>query len=205
MADRNPALRPSRALFDVTSVRTKAVESALERVPLERIELAPNARREIDPEGIDRLAEMLCRTGQLIPLIGHRPSVDGPVVVYAGQRRYLAARRSHELVGSKGFEGLRPVRSLIVLLLDHEPTPEEVRKIQAQEHAREELSVTDQQQQFADCWQARAGLDDDERIAAVCADLGYGAKKAWNLRRQLTLPEQIRTRVAERPPTGKSR
>jgi hypothetical protein len=33
----------------------------------------------------------------------------------------------------------------------------------------------------------------------VCADLGISAKRAHNLRRQLTLPEQIRARVAERP------
>ena len=38
-----------------------------------------------------------------------------------------------------------------------------------------------------------------DRIAAVCADLGIGAVKAHNLRRQLTLPEPIRARVAERP------
>jgi hypothetical protein len=36
-------------------------------------------------------------------------------------------------------------------------------------------------------------------MAAVCADLGISARKAYNLRRQLTLPEQIRARVAERP------
>ncbi len=35
--------------------------------------------------------------------------------------------------------------------------------------------------------------------SAVCADLGISARKAHNLRRQLTLPEEIRTRVAERP------
>ena len=38
-----------------------------------------------------------------------------------------------------------------------------------------------------------------DRIAAVCADLGISPKKAHNLRRQLTLPEAIRARVAERP------
>ena len=41
-----------------------------------------------------------------------------------------------------------------MLLLDHEPTPDEVR-IQAQANQREELSLLDQQQQFADSWQAR--------------------------------------------------
>ena len=33
----------------------------------------------------------------------------------------------------------------------------------------------------------------------MCADLGISAKRAHNLRRQLTLPDEIRTRVAERP------
>ncbi len=143
---------------------------------------------------------MLARTGQLVPCIGHRPGEHEPVVLYDGQRRYLAATKSHELCGTEGYEGLEPVRSLIVLLLDHAPSPEEVRRIQSQvNNAREDLSLVDQQEQFRDCWQARAGLDDEDRLAAVCADLGIGARKAQNLRRQLTLPEEIRTRVAERP------
>ena len=98
------------------------------------------------------------------------------------------------------MEGLvEPIRSLIVLLLDHAPTNEEIRRIQAHCQQREELTLSDQQQQFEDCWQARAGLREADRIAAVCNDLGISPKRAHNLRRQLTLPEQIRTRVAERP------
>ena len=140
------------------------------------------------------------RTGQLIPCIGHRPDPDQPtVLLYDGQRRLLAAKASHELAGTDGFEALAPVRTLIVLLLDHEPTPDEIRRIQAQANQREELGLVDQQQQFADCWHARAGLPEDERILAVCADLGITPKRAHNLRRQLTLPEPIRERVAERP------
>ena len=143
---------------------------------------------------------MLCRTGQLVPCIGHRCDEPEPVVLYDGQRRYLAATKSHELCGTAGYEGLEPVTSLIVLLLDHAPSPEEVRRIQSQvNNAREDLTLVDQQEQLRDCWQARAGLDDDDRLAAVGADLGIGARKAQNLRRQLTLPEEIRTRVAERP------
>ena len=68
----NPALLPSPALFDVTSVARKGVEGHIVRASLEEIELAPNARREISPDGIERLAGMLCRTGQLVPCIGHR-------------------------------------------------------------------------------------------------------------------------------------
>ena len=140
------------------------------------------------------------RTGQLIPCIGHRPDPKEPtVLLYDGQRRLLAAKASHELSGTEGFEGLAPVRTLIVLLLDHTPTPDEIRRIQAQANQREELSLLDQQQQFADCWHARAGLPDDDRVLAVCADLGISPKRAHNLRRQLTLPEPIRERVAERP------
>ena len=86
-----------------------------------------------------------------------------------------------------------------MLLLDHDPTPDEIRRVQAQANQREELTLADQQRQFADCWQARAGLDDDDRITAVCADLGINPKRAHNLRRQLTLPDAIRERVAERP------
>ena len=195
----NPALLPSPALFDVTKVAKDTREGRIVRVELQQIELAPNARRNVSPDGIDRLAAMLARTGQLVPCIGHRPSRTGPVILYAGQRRLLAARRSHELCGNEGFEGLEPVRSLIVLLLPHAPSPDEIRRIQAQENAREELSLVDQQEQFRDCWEARTGLGEEERIAAVCADLGISARKAHNLQRQLTLPEQIRTRVAERP------
>ena len=86
-----------------------------------------------------------------------------------------------------------------MLLLDHTPTPDEIRRIQAQANQREELSLLHQQQQFADCWHARGGLADDDRVLAVCADLGITPKRAHNLRRQLTLPEPIRERVAERP------
>jgi hypothetical protein len=124
---------------------------------------------------------------------------DGRVMLYAGQRRLLAARASHELAGSPDFEGLAPVTSLIVLLLDHEPGDDEIRRIQAQENAREPLSLRDQQEQFRDCWKARAGLPDADRIAVVCADLGITTGKGHSLRRQLALPDTIRERIAERP------
>ena len=188
-------------LFDLSTRENEQLAARVERVALEHIELAANPRREIGEEGIDRLAKMLCSSGQLVPCIGWRPDPNEPrVLLYDGQRRYLAAQASHGLAGSEYMEGLaEPVRSLIVLLLDHTPTKEEVRRIQAHCQQREELTLSDQQQQFEDCWQARAGLRKADRIAAVCADLGISPKRAHNLRRQLTLPEQIRTRVAERP------
>ena len=196
----NPALLPNPALFDVTTVAKAPVEGSIERVELEALELAPNARREISREGIERLAGMLMRTGQLVPCIGHRPDPAQPrTVIYDGQRRLLAAKASGELAGADGHEGLAPVQSLVVLLLDHEPSADEIRRIQAQANQRECLSLVDQQEQLRDCWEARAGLPEPDRIAAVCADLGISPKRAHNLRRQLALPDPIRARVAERP------
>jgi hypothetical protein len=185
---------PAPALFDVTTGMPADPAGTLVRVALDEVELAPNARREIAQESIERLARMLMTVGQLVPCIGHRPAGE-KVTLYAGQRRLLAARLSHTLTG----DGQRPVRSLIVLLLDHVPSEDEIRRIQAQENQREDLTLSDQQAQFADCWAARAGLPEADRIAAVCSDLGLAAVKAHNLRRQLTLPAPIRARVAERP------
>jgi hypothetical protein len=196
----NPALLPCPALFDVTTVAKTPPDARIERVALDALELAPNARREISPEGIERLAGMLMRTGQLVPYIGHRPDLGHPLtVIYDGQRRLLAAIASAKLAGAEGYEGLAPVQSLIVLLVDHEPGADEIRRMQAQANQRESLSLVDQQEQLRDCWEARVGLPELDRIAAVCADLGISPKRAHNLRRQLALPDPIRTRVAERP------
>jgi hypothetical protein len=194
-------LDPAPVLFDVSTIPGGDLSVKIERVALEHIELAENPRRQIGEASINRLAKMLCSTGQLVPCIGWRPDPGrADVLLYDGQRRYLAAQASHGLAGSEYMEGLaEPVRSLIVLLLDHAPSAEEIRRIQAHCQQREELSLTDQQEQFEDCWQARAGLMEPDRIAAVCADLGISTKRAHNLRRQLTLPEEIRVRVAERP------
>jgi len=189
----------------VSSVPTTTTAAArdvgtLARVELEHLELAPNKRRDIDPESIRTLAAMLGRTGQLVPCIGYRPDPDDPkVVLCAGQRRLLAARASHTLTGTPGFDGLAPIHSLVVLPLDHAPGEHEVRRVQAQENAREPLSLRDQQEQFRDCWQARAGLPETDRMAVVCADVGISAGKGHSLRRQLALPDAIRERVAERP------
>ena len=195
------ALDAAPVLFDVSTMAGDELAVTIERVELEHIELAANPRREIGDEGLNRLAKMLCSSGQLVPCIGWRPDPDAPkVLLYDGQRRYLAAQASHGLAGSEYMQGLdEPIRSLIVLLLDHAPSPEEIRRLQAHCQQREDLSLTDQQQQFADCWQARAGLPEADRVAAVCADLGISPGRAHNLLRQLVLPEQIRRRVAERP------
>ena len=196
----NPALQPCPALFDVTTVAKAPVEGRIDRIELSALELASNARREMSREGIERLAGMLMRTGQLVPCIGRRPDPSQPrTVIYDGQRRLLAAQASAQLAGTEGYEDLTPVQSLIVPLLDHEPGADEIRRIQAQANQRESLSLVDQQEQLRDCWEARAGLLEPDRIAAVCADLGISPKRAHNLRRQLALPDPIRTRVAERP------
>src|SRR4051794_14147018 len=197
------ALLPNPALFDVTAIAAQRVGGTLERIELEHLELAPNKRRDIAPESIQTLAAMLARTGQLVPCIGYRPDPGDPkVVLCAGQRRLLAARASPPLAGTPGFEGLAPVRSLVVLLLDHAPGDDQVRRIQAQENAREPLSLRDQQEQFRDCWQARIGLPDADRMAVVFADLGISAGKGHSPRRQPAPPAPIRERVAERPADG---
>lgn len=189
--------QPAR-MFDVTASQGALPKIAVEMVPLEQLELAPNPRRDIDPEGIRQLSVMLSRNGQAIPCIGRRTSKK-KVVIYDGQRRKLAAEMSHTLAGTDGYEDLRPVVGLTVLLLDHEPAPGEVRRLQAQAQARADLSQRDKQDQFADCWTERAGLPDNDRIAMVCVDMGIKPKEAHNLRRQLALPDPIRERVAQRP------
>ncbi|MGH8735048.1 MAG: ParB/RepB/Spo0J family partition protein, partial [Burkholderiales bacterium] len=167
-------------------------------MPLDQLELAVNPRRQMSAEGLERLAAMMMRFGQLIPAIGRSVAPDR-VLLYAGQRRLRAAQLSTELAGTEGYEGLTPIVCLIVLLVDYEPSEADIRRIQAQENQREDLTMADQQEQFRDCWQDRAGLPEADRVALVCADLGISPKKAHNLRRCLTLPDQIRGRVAERP------
>src|SRR3954453_10513359 len=120
-----PALIPAPALFDVTAVTATGIDGTLARVPLGELELGENPRKTISPEGIERLAGMLMRLGQLAPCLGWRPAPGEPVRVYDGQRGLVAARASESLAGGAGFEGLAPVRSLVVLLLDHEPGREE--------------------------------------------------------------------------------
>ena len=65
------ALLPSPALFDVTTIAAKDVEGTIERVALDQLELAPNARRDISQDGIERLAAMLLPHRATGPL--HRP------------------------------------------------------------------------------------------------------------------------------------
>lgn len=186
------------AIFDVGKLTRRSVEGVVERVPLGQLELAVNPRKEMSAEGLERLAGMMMRWGQFVPAIGRRVA-DRKVLLYAGQRRLRAAQLSSDLAGTEGHEGLRPLACLIVLLLDYEPTEADIRRIQAQENQREDLTIADQQEQFRDCWEDRAGASEAERIALVCADLGISPKKAHNLRRCLTLPEDVRGRVAERP------
>ena len=56
MPNPNPALLPSPALFDVTTVPQAAVEGTIERVALDHLELAPNPRRQISQDSIASLA-----------------------------------------------------------------------------------------------------------------------------------------------------
>ena len=96
-----------------TSPRIAPADPAgtLVRVALDELELAPNARREIAPEGIERLARMLMTHGPARAL--HRPPPRRPdrSSLYAGQRRLLAARASHELAGDGLHAGAQPDRA----------------------------------------------------------------------------------------------
>lgn len=188
------------SLFDVTEFDSRVIdEGVIQRVPLDEIELAPNPRKDMTPDGIERLAKMMMRSGQLVPCIGRRNDETDRVLLYDGQRRFVSAKASQGLASTDGYEGLRPLASLIVLLLDHEPTPDELRRIQAQANAREELSRHDQQEQFRDCWEARTGISEDDRMVLVCEDLGISPKLGHSLRRELNLPEEIRQRVSVAP------
>ena len=108
MPNPNPALLPSPALFDVTTIAKAPVEGTIERVSLDHLELAPNPRTHISHDSIQSLAALLMRTGQLIPCIGHRPNPNQPaVLLYDGQRRLLAANASHELAEPTGSKASR--------------------------------------------------------------------------------------------------
>lgn len=185
-------------MFDVTDAAARTSEGVIEHVALDHIDLAPNPRKTISEDGLVRLAMMMMQWGQFVPVIGRRVAPDR-VVVYDGQRRYRAAQRSRDLAGGDGFEDLKPLVSLIVLLVDYEPTPADIRRIQAQANHQEDLQLCDQVAQFRDCWLDRAGGREADRIAAVCADLGIGPRKAQNLQRCLTLPDDLIARLAERP------
>ena len=108
MTASNPALLPDPPLFDVTDIAKKGVEGSIERFGLDELKLAPNARREISADGLARLAGLLMRAGQLVPLIGYRREAAGPVTVYEGQRRYLAAQKSHDSPAPKATRASTP-------------------------------------------------------------------------------------------------
>ena len=194
------ALLPSPALFDVTAAAGQRAAGTLERVPLEQLELAPNTRRDIARD-VDPPPRRDARAHRPARALHRLPARPRPAASRAVRRPAPAARRPRQPRARRhpGVRGPRPVTSLIVLLLDHEPGEDEIRRIQAQENAREPLSLRDQQEQFRDCWQARAGLPDADRMAVVCADLGISTGKGHSLRRQLALPDAIRERIAERP------
>src|ERR1700733_14753790 len=188
------------ALFNGAAYTDTNQPRTLAEGPLEQLVVMRNPRKSIDAEGITRLAGSMMRR-QLIPGLGYR--VDEQTVhLYDGQRRKLAAERSHELAGQAGYERLSAVARLIVLLFEHEPTNAEIRRAQAQANAHEALTVPDLQQHFAEIWDDYAGLEEQTRILRVCEDLGIGAGMGHNLRRQLTLPDAIRSRVTRAPGDG---
>jgi len=173
-----------------------SIEGEFERVPLQFIEVAPNnPRRQFSTTGIDRLAMALMCKGQLNPAIGYRPE-GKQVLIYDGQRRVLAAARSHELLKDAPDSALKGVSHVLVHILDHEPSQAELRVIRAQANWSEQLSSADQQEQFQLCWDERIGMSEEDRMAHVCMDLGISIRKGAELRKQLRLPEEIRSRIA---------
>src|SRR5947209_8075464 len=119
----NPALLPSPALFDVTTVAQQEPRRA-HRPRRARPDRAGTQRPPRDLPRRDRPAGRNSRANRLNhPLASAIGRRGPPVILYARQRRLLAAHRSHELHGTKEFEALEPVRSLIVLLLPPPPPP----------------------------------------------------------------------------------
>ena len=99
-------LDPSPLLFDVSTLAGGELPAKIERVALEHIELAENPRREISDEAIDRLAKMLCASGQLVPCIGRRPDPDQPDRDPLRRSAALPRRQaSHGLAGSEYMHG----------------------------------------------------------------------------------------------------
>jgi hypothetical protein len=101
--------------------------------------------------------------------------------------------------GCPGYDGLAPVRGLIVLLLDHEPGRDELLRIQAQANRSEELTLVDQQAQFQDCWHGRAGLSEDDRIDRCLRRPRHLGQEGPQPAPPAPTPEAIRARVAEGP------
>ena len=193
MTASNPALLPDPPLFDVTDIAKKSRRRAASSGSRSsRSSWRPTPAARSPQTGSTDSPAMLMRTGQLVPCIGYRPDRRR---TRDRLRRPAAATSPPSAATSspapKASRASNRCSSLIVLLLDHEPTADEIRRIQAiANNAREKRSASSTSKTSSrDCWQARAGLDDEDRIAAVCADLGISAKKAHNLRRQLTLPE----------------
>jgi hypothetical protein len=189
------------ALFNGAEYQDTNEPRTLEEIPIAQLVVVRNPRKTIDPDGIKRLAGSLMRRRQLIPGLGWRRD-DRTVELYDGQRRKLAAELSHELARTPGYEMLEAVGQLRVLLFDREPTDEEIRRAQAHANAREALTIPDLQAQFAELWADYPGLDEPARMRHVCEDLGIEPQVGHNLRRQLTLPEPIRTRVSRNPQDG---
>lgn len=193
---RKPA--PPKAMFDSTDKPAAPSIGSLEFIALDAITLAENPRHDINPADIEDLSARLLTTGQVEPCGGRRND-DGSVTVYTGQQRKLAADLTHELVKTPGFSGHRPVEGLWVLLRDDLKSVADWRRYQAQENSGVPLSIRDKQDQFAFFWEHWSGLPEDERLRRARTDAGIGATEARDLLRQLSLPEEVRRRVARRP------
>ena len=127
MSKSTPPLDPSPVLFDSplakTDRSTPGSNASRSRHRARRQPAPRNQRRGDRPAREDALLQ---RPARALHRLAPRPrrAEGGPA---DGQRRYLAAKASHGLAGSEYMQGLaEPIRSLIVLLLDHAPSPEEI-------------------------------------------------------------------------------
>ena len=158
MTDPLPALAPAPALFDVTTLTDTGIDGTLARRPAR----AARAGREPAQDDLPRRHRTARRNADAprpthaLPRLAPSARAARPPL----RRPTTAARRPGQPTPRRQprLRGLAPVRSLVVLLLDHEPGREEILRIQAQANRSEELALVDQQAQFGDCWQARAGL-----------------------------------------------
>ena len=199
-ARNSTAAEGGEALFDAGVYRRVNEPRTLEEIPIEQLLVVANPRKLIDQPSIWRMAGSLMRR-QLMPGLGWRKD-ERTVHLYDGQRRKLAAELSHALAGTDGYERLGAVAQLRVLLFDQEPTEAEIRQAQAQANAHEALAIPDLQAHFEQLWRDYDGLEEETRMVRVCEDLGIDPRTGHSLRRQLTLPVEIRSRVARTPADG---
>ena len=147
----NPALLPRPALFDVTHLAKAPIDGRIERVALERARARRRTRGARSPTRGSSASPRCCahRPARAVHRPPPRPDA-ARTVIYDGQRRYLAAKASHELAGSDGYEGLaagpQPDRAAARPRAERRTRSAASRRRPTSARA---LSLVDQQEQFA--------------------------------------------------------